>query len=365
VIPISRPELPPLDRYVELLRDIWDQRMLSNFGKYARLFEQRAQAELGTPRVRAVASCDLGLVIALAALDLPAGAQAIVPSFTFNSTINAIIWNRLTPVFADIEPGRLTLDPAEVGRLARRGSTVVVGTHVFGNPCDHDAIRAAAGPGIPIVYDAAHAYGTRYRGRAAGTLGDLEVFSFSGTKPVTSAEGGLVTAASDELVPRIEYLRAYGFQTDYESQVVGINGKISELNAALGALTIETIGAAIARRQETATRYRRGLSGLPGLEFQHVDERDRSTYKDFAILCGHGRDGLERRLAAAGIQTKRYFRPTHTMRAYQRFGGRALPRTEDVADRILCLPIFNEIGDAEVDEVIDQVLAHFRSTPAA
>jgi dTDP-4-amino-4,6-dideoxygalactose transaminase len=364
VIPICRPELPPLERYVELLRDIWDLHMLSNFGKYARLFEQRAQAQLGTPRVRAVASCDIGLVIALAALDLPAGGEAIVPSFTFNSTINAIVWNRLTPVFADIDPGRLTLDPAEVERLTGRGTAVVVGTHVFGNPCDHDALRAA-GPGIPIVYDAAHAFGTRYRGRAAGTLGDAEVFSFSGTKLVTSAEGGLVAVMRDDLVPRIEYLRAYGFQTDYESHVVGINGKISELNAALGALTIETVGAAVDRRQEIAARYRRGLSGLPGVGFQQVDERDRSTYKDFAILCDHGRDGLERRLAAAGIQTKRYFRPTHTMRAYRHFGGRPLPRTEDVADRILCLPIFNEISDAEVDEVIGHVRAHFRSPPAA
>jgi dTDP-4-amino-4,6-dideoxygalactose transaminase len=365
VIPISRPQLPPLERYVELLRDIWDQRMLSNFGKYARLFEQRAQAELGTPRVRAVASCDIGLMIALAALELPAGAEAIVPSFTFNSTINAIVWNRLTPVFADIEPGRLTLDPTDVERLAGRGAAVVVGTHVFGNPCDHDAIRAAAGPAVSIVYDAAHAYGTRYRGRAAGTLGDAEVFSFSGTKPVTSAEGGLVAVARDELVLRIEYLRAYGFQTDYESRVVGINGKISELNAALGALTIETVGAAITRRQEVAARYRRDLDGLPGIGFQQVDERDRCTYKDFAILCSYERDGLERRLAAAGIQTKRYFRPTHTMRAYRRFSDRPLPRTEDVADRILCLPIFNEITDAEVDEVIGHVRAHFRSTPAA
>jgi len=226
---------------VELLRDIWDLHMLSNFGKYARLFEQRAQAQLGTPRVRAVASCDIGLVIALAALDLPAGGEAIVPSFTFNSTINAIVWNRLTPVFADIDPWRLTLDPAEVERLTGPGTAVVVGTHVFGNPCDHDAIRAAAGPGIPVVYDAAHAFGTRYRGRAAGTLGDAEVFSFSGTKLVTSAEGGLVAVTRDDLVTRIEYLRAYGFQTDYESHVVGINGKISELNAALGALTIETL----------------------------------------------------------------------------------------------------------------------------
>jgi len=366
MIPICRPELPPLERYVELLRDIWDTRMLSNFGRYARRFEATAQAYLGTPRVRAVASCDLGLMIGLAALDLPAGGEAIVPAFTFNSTINAILWNRLTPVFADVDPQRLTLDPAEVGALAGPRTAVVVGTHVFGNPCDHDAIRAAAGSArLPVVYDAAHAYGSRYRGRPAGTLGDLEVFSFSGTKLVTSAEGGLVAAARDDLVTRLEYLRAYGFQTDYESHVVGINAKISEPNAALGALTMETVERAVARRQEIVRRYRQALAGLPDVSFQAVDERDRSTFKDFAILCARGRDGLMRALEAAGIQTKRYFRPAHTMRAYRRYATRALPATDAVYDRILCLPIYNELSDAEIDEVAGRVRAYYRSAPGA
>jgi len=366
VIPICRPELPPLERYVELLRDIWDTRMLSNFGKYACRFESQAQAYLGTPRVRSVASCDLGLMIGLAALDLPAGGEAIVPAFTFNSTVNAILWNRLTPVFADIDPHRLTLDPAEVAALLSPRTAVVVGTHVFGNPCDHDAIRAATGrPGLPIVYDAAHAFGSRYRGRPAGTLGDLEVFSFSGTKLVTSAEGGLVAASRDDLVTRLEYLRAYGFQTDYESHVVGINAKISEPNAALGVLTMETVERAVARRQEIVRRYRDALGGIAEVSVQQVDERDRSTFKDFAILCAHGRDGLMQRLEATGIQTKRYFRPAHTMRAYRRFATRALPRTDAVYDRILCLPIFNELRDAEIDEVADRVSAYFRSAPAA
>lgn len=337
--------------------------MLSNFGTYAKRFEAAAQTYLDTPRVRAVASCDLGLVIALAALDLPPGAEAIVPSFTFNSTVNAILWNRLTPVFADLEPERLTIDPGEVRALVGPRTAVIVGTHVFGNPCDHDAIRAAAGPGLPIVYDAAHAYGSRYRGRPAGTLGDVEVFSFSGTKLVTSAEGGLIAAARDDIVSRVEYLRAYGFQGDYESHLVGLNGKISELHAALGVLTLESAEESVRRRQQSVSRYRQALGDLPDLSLQSVDERDRCTYKDFAILCAHGRDALEQRLGAAGIQTKRYFRPAHAMQAYRRYATRPLPRTEQVYERILCLPIFNEIRDAEVDEVSDRVRAHFRSPP--
>ncbi len=362
MIPICRPELPPLERYVELLRDIWDSHMLSNFGKYAQRFEGYAQTYLGTQRVRALANCDLGLMIGLAALDLPQDGEAIVPSFTFNSTVNAVRWNHLSPVFADIDPERLTVDPLDVERLVGPRTAVVVATHVFGNPCDHDALRAVAGSKIPIVYDAAHAFGSRYRGRPVGTLGDIEVFSFSGTKVTTSAEGGLIAAVSDALIKRLEYFRSYGFQSDYESRVVGLNAKMSELNAALGALAIEMVEPAVERRQAIVARYREALSRLPVLGFQSVDARDRSTHKDFCVLCERQavRDRLEQSLTAAGIQTKRYFRPAHKMEAFRRFATRSLPRTEDVAGRILCLPIFNEITESELDEVTGRVTAQLQ-----
>jgi len=364
VIPIMRPELPPLEDYVALLRRVWETRMLSNFATFAQLFEQRAQAQLGTPRVRAVVNGDVGLVLALAALDLPAGAEAVVPSFTFNSTVNAILWNKLVPVFADIDPRTLTMPASEIARLAGPRTAVVVATHTFGNPCDADAIRDAAGSGPRIVYDAAHAFGSRYRGRPAGTLGDAEVFSFSGTKLVTSAEGGLVAANADAVIERLEYLRGYGFLGDYETRWPGLNGKMSELHAALGTLTIETVEAAVAKRQSIAARYREQLGDLAALSFQHIDPRDRTTYKDFALLCAEDRDGLEARLNAAGVQTKRYFRPAHTMRAYRGYARGALPATESVYARILCVPIYNDLAPADQERVTDLVRAHYRGPRA-
>lgn len=356
-----RPELPPLERYVELLRRIWDAKMLSNFGPLAREFEATAQSYLHNPHVRAIASADLGLMTAIAALDLPEGSEAIVTSFTFNSTVNAILWNGLTPVFAEIDPDTLTIDPADVAGLITPRTSLVLGTHVFGNPCDDDALRAAVGV-VPIVYDAAHAYGTHYRGRPSGggSLGTFEVFSFSGTKLVTSAEGGLVSTGDPALAAKMEYLRAYGFQSDYESHLVGLNGKISELNAALGVLTLGTVERAVARRQAIVARYRAALAGASGIGFQRVDPRDRSTHKDFAILCADGaqRDRIEAALTAEQIQTKRYFRPAHAMRAYRRWATRPLPRTDDVYARILCLPIFNELPDADVDRIAALVRTH-------
>lgn len=354
MIPIMRPELPPLERYVELLKRVWDSHMLSNFGPLAREFEAKAQSYLGNPNVRAIATGDIGLIASIAALDIPEGSEAILPSFTFNSTPNAVLWNRLVPVFADIDPRTLNVAPADIARRITPKTRLIMATHVFGNPCDVDAIRAAA-PKLPLVIDAAHGYGTRYRGRSSGcgALAEFEVYSFSGTKLVTSAEGGLVAASTPALARAIDYRRAYGFQGDYESHAVGLNGKLSELNAALGVLTMENVERAIARRTAIVAQYREELQGVPGLAYQDVDARDRCTFKDFAILFPSPgmRDRVEAALTAAQIQTKRYFRPAHGMRAFARFASGALPETESVYARILCVPIFNELPSSDVSRI--------------
>src|SRR5512141_705740 len=161
-LPIARPALPELDEYVELLREIWRTRALSNFGSYARLFEERVQQFTGNPWCRAVASADLGLVLGLAALELPEGRECLVPSFTFNSTINAILWNRLRPVFVDVDRCSLNADPADVRRRLSPRTCAVVATHVFGAPAEvAELVSACAGRELPLVFDAAHAFGSQ------------------------------------------------------------------------------------------------------------------------------------------------------------------------------------------------------------
>ena len=200
MLPVSRPSLPPLDRFVELLEDIWKSRMLSNFGKYARRFERTAQEYLGNPRTRAVVNCDIGLLLSVAALALPEGSECLVQSFTFNSTINAILWNRLTPVFVDIDPRTLNVDCDDLERRITPATRAIVVTHIFGSPlADRPASsRSPAGaacgssstPPTPTARPIADS-ASAIRG-----LGDFQVFSFSGTKPLTSAEGGLVSIAT-------------------------------------------------------------------------------------------------------------------------------------------------------------------------
>jgi dTDP-4-amino-4,6-dideoxygalactose transaminase len=352
MIPITRPELPSIDAYTALLREVWDSRMLSNFGPLATQLEAQTTAYLGVP-TRVVVSGDIGLTLTIAALDLPRGSACLVPSFTFNSTINAALWNGLRPVFVDIDSQSLTMDPADARAAAATEGDVslILATHVFGNPADADGFTALATDiGARLVFDAAHGYGSIRGTSHVGTLGDAEVFSLSGTKPVTSGEGGIIASRDEELLDRIKLLRGYGFFGDYNSKLVGLNGKMSELHAALGLLAMARIEEALANRERLLALYHERLDALPGLTFQAVRDVDRSTFKDFAILFENGpaRDRVEAALSAADVQTKRYFRPCHGMDAYRRYDMRPLPNTNDVHARILCVPLFEGLTEPEI-----------------
>ncbi len=359
MIPITRPDLPDLDDYVSLLREIWSSRMLSNFGDFAKRLEGLATEYLGVPTM-VVSSGDIGLTIAIAALQLPPDSTALVPSFTFNSTVNALLWNRLRPVFVDIDPVSLNMDPVATKHAAERfGPQLIVATHVFGNPADTDALtRIAEGAGAALLFDAAHGYGSLKNGVHVGNFGHAEVFSLSGTKPVTSAEGGLISSHDADFLGRVAYLRAYGFQGDYNSRYAGLNGKMSELHAALGVLTLARIEDVLDIRRNLVSRYQARFAGSRDVAVQPVAAADRSTRKDLAVLFASGylRDAAEDRLVAAGIQVKRYFRPCHQMDAYARYAHGVLPVTEDVHSRILCLPLFQSLPLDEIDRISDVVL---------
>ncbi len=352
-IPITRPWLPPFSEYARLLEGVWSSKMLSNFGPLAVRLENQSQEYLGARYLLSASSGDVALTLAVKALGLPANSRILVPSFTFNSTINAVIWNGHRPVFVDIDPETLNMDPRAAADQAE-GAAAILATHVFGNPADVDALSLLAlEADIPLLFDAAHGYGSMHTRRHVGTFGSAEVFSLSGTKPVTSAEGGLIATSDPELANRFRYLRAYGFQNDYVSHYVGLNGKLSELHAALGLLSMARIEEAVATRHRHVAAYRARLGTLLDVGFQKIATRDRSTYKDFALLFREGstRNRVEAALADRGIQTKRYFRPCHEMPAYREYSERPLPVTESTYARILCIPLFEEMTDIQRDLV--------------
>ena len=352
MIPIARPWLPPLEEYVRLLEEIWHSRMLSNFGELSQRLERAAEAYLGAHHVLATSSGDAGLIITLRALDLPEGAPCFMSDFTFNSTINAALWNRLRPVLVDIDRSTLNLSPGALEGCMERNPQpgVVLATHVFGNPCDTGALKqAASAHGSYLVFDAAHGYGSRRDGRHVGTFGDAEVFSLSGTKPVTTAEGGLISTPHGWLAGRVRFLRAYGFQSDYISEYVGINAKLSELHAALGLLTLPEIEVATRRRHEIRALYLQELEGIAS--GQGVRSEDRSTFKDVVLNLGSSRADVESALTQADIQAKRYFVPLHTMDIYSAYGEGPYINSDHAYAETLCVPAFTEISDETVKQI--------------
>jgi dTDP-4-amino-4,6-dideoxygalactose transaminase len=358
-IPVFQPDLPPSHKMSDAYAKICESKIVSNFGQFTQQFENIAKEYLGNDNVIAVNSCDSGLIMTIAALDLPKGSTVLLPSFTFTSTVNAVVWNGLNPVFVDIDSDTFNIDVKDLERkVLQYKPTLIMATHIFGNPCELQQINQIAFDNhTPIIYDAAHAYGSKYA--YLYKVGDIygqevaHVYSFSGTKLVTCGEGGLIST-TPEMAEKIKYLRGYGFIGDYNARYTGLNGKISELNAAMGCLTLPTIEDAIKRRYEIVEQYKNILGDK--LKYQKIAYGDRTTYKDFAVLFENKeqRDKVRQHLEENGIQTKIYFYPLHMTDRYK--NGQVLPNTEKVYDIILCLPIFSAIKQSEIEEVCVRIL---------
>jgi dTDP-4-amino-4,6-dideoxygalactose transaminase len=362
LVPITRPLLPPVERFHEIIADIFESRMLSNFSKYTQLLEKRAAMVLDHPDPKSVSSCDIGLTLAWKALQCPPG-EVIVPSFTFCSTVNALAWNNHEPVFAEVDPETYCIDVEDARRLITPRTVGLCGVHVFGLPAAIEPLQQLATEhGLAMVFDAAHGLGGRYQGAALGSFGDASAFSMSGTKLVTSGEGGLVTFRDPDAADRFSYLRVYGFKGDYNCRYVGLNGKLSELNAALGWLSLDLYDGAVARRQAQVEHYKHALAGCADIEWQTTSSQSEHGYKDLALRFRkpEQRVAVETALAASGVMTKRYFFPVHRMDAYRQHSTRALRVTDELHDRLLCVPIYHDLSFEQIDQIVAVILAQFR-----
>jgi dTDP-4-amino-4,6-dideoxygalactose transaminase len=356
-LPLARPAIADPAAVAEATAAILASGVLTN-GPTVRRLEERAAEYLGVRHCVAVASCTAGLMLVLRASGL--SGDVVLPSFTFSASAHAVAWNGLRPVFADIRPDDLLLDPDAVARSAGVRTSAILATHTYGTPCDTEALGALARRnGIRLFFDAAHAFGSRRGPSMVGGFGDAEVFSLSPTKVLIAAEGGIIATNDDTLADRCRMGRDYGNPGDYDTRFVGLNARMSELHAATGLASFADLEERIARRNHLAERYRKALGDLPGIEFPTVAEGDRSTYKDFTILVDAERFGMDaaalaKALAAEGVQTRRYYAPpVHRQRAYRWVGpaNGALPETDRAAARVLTLPLWTGMADDQVDRV--------------
>jgi len=364
-LPLARPSVPDPAAVGSVVERVLTSGVMTN-GPLVRELELRAAEYLGVRHCVAVASCTAGLMLVLRAADL--AGDVVVPSFTFAATAHAVAWNGLRPVFADVHPETLTLDPGSVSRALGVRTSAILATHVYGTPCDVEALEALARTnGVRLFFDAAHAFGSRYRGVNVGGFGDAEVFSLSPTKILVAAEGGIIATDDDVLAERCRIGRDYGNPGDYDCRFVGLNARMSELHAAVALDSLGGIEERIDRRNRLAGLYRRCLAEAPGIGFPSVAPGDRSTFKDLTVLVdpdgfGMDADALAVALSAEGVETRRYYSPpVHRMRAYAGSNGTPpLPWTERASAQALALPLWTGMAGDLVERVAEAIRRIFR-----
>ncbi len=358
-LPITRPTLPSFDELASPLRETVEKGLLSNVGINVRKLEEEIEINLEVENAIAVSSCTLGLILALKCLGLKG--EVIVPSFTFSATVHSLIWNNLTPVFADCDPETYNMDVEQVESLITPQTSAILAVYIFGNPPDIEGLeKIAFQRGLRLVFDSAHGLGSLYKGKPPGSFGDVESFSMTPTKLVVAGEGGMVTTSDDELAERVRMGRNYGDPGNYDCEFVGLNARMPEWNAILALKSLEMLEENASRRNELVKMYKDRLSKVPGISFQKIGKGCRSSFKDFSLYIDANKFGLNRdELAVAlkkeRIQTRKYFYPPiHWQRAYKEYYDSyrgKLPVTERVSQNLLSIPLYSHMPEEEVEKV--------------
>lgn len=373
---VGRPNLGNRQRLLERIGEMLDRQWLTNDGPLVQEFERSVANLVGARHCVAMCNGTVALEIAIRALGLTG--EVLVPSYTFIATAHALQWQEITPVFCDITPCRHHLDPARLEERITPRTTGIIGVHLWGRPCEIDAILEIADRHrLAVLFDAAHALGCSYRGKKIGGFGRAEMFSFHATKFVNSFEGGVITTNDDELAQKMRLMRNFGF-AGYDNVIyLGTNGKMSEISAAMGLTSLESMEEYIATNRRNHAACREGLAGLPGIRLLEYDAAEDPNYQ-YAVVeideaeAGLARDALIAVLHAENVLARRYFYPgCHRMEPYRSQypeAGRQLPVTEQVAARVVVLPTGTSVGPAEIAticRIVRQALSQAEAVRAA
>jgi len=366
---VGRPNIGDRDRFLARVSDILDHRWLTNHGPYVREFEQRISDRLGVKHCIAMCNATIALEIVIRALEMTG--EVIVPSFTFVATAHALQWQAITPVFCDVDPATHNIDPQRIEQLITPRTTGIIGVHVWGRPCAIEALsEIAQSHELELVFDAAHAFGCSYHGKAIGSFGRAEVLSFHATKFLNSFEGGAIVTNDDALAARIRLMKNFGFAGYDDVDYVGTNGKMSEVSAAMGLTSLESMDEFIATNRRNYAEYQRVLADLPGILLIAYDGNEHCNYQYIVLevdqaTAGLSRDLLMRILWAENVLARRYFHPgCHRMEPYRSFypnAGLLLAETEKLTDRVLSLPNGTATTPddiAKIGELVHIAVAH-------
>ena len=364
IITVTSPLLPNLDEFTDSLKEIWESKWITNNGQFHQKLEAALAEYLKVPYVSLFTNGTLPLLTALQALRITG--EVITTPYSFVATTHALWWNGIKPVFVDIDPSTGNIDPQKIEAAITPRTTAILPVHVYGKPCDTEAIQAIADKyGLKVIYDAAHAFGVEVNGESLLNAGDMSTLSFHATKVFNTIEGGAMVMHDEKTKQRIDYLKNFGFANEVEVVGPGINSKMDEIRSAYGLLNLKQVDAAIAARQKVALAYRNALRDVDGISFWDDMPGVRHNYSYFPIFVdaekyGMTRDELYMKMKDQGIWGRRYFYPLisefSTYRGLESSRPENLPNAHMMADTVICLPMHHALREEEINRIIDCII---------
>lgn len=357
-IPVTKPFLPDLNEFIPYLEEIWDNQWLTNNGPFHQQLEKALCEYLNVEHISLFNNATIALITALRALKI--SGEVITTPYSFVATSHSILWNGLTPVFVDIDPETFNIDPQKIEKAITSNTTAIMPVHCYGNPCNVDAIdKIAKKHNLKVIYDAAHAFGINYHEKSILSYGDLSILSFHATKVFNTFEGGAIISPDLKTKQHIDLLKNFGFANETSVTELGINGKMSEINAAFGLLQLKHIDSAIEKRRKINLFYKESLKNTLGIKVPSLNSKGNSNFSYFPIIVEQGyklsRDELYEKLKENDILSRRYFFPLISdMAMYNTLPSAApanLPHAKEISEGVLCIPIYYDL-DIETQKKI-------------
>jgi len=359
---VTRPMLAALEDYMPYFKEIWDSRILTNGAAKHEALELALAKTLEVPNLKLFNNGTIALLVALRALDITG--EVITTPFTFPATPHSLAWNGITPVFCDIDADTMCIDPAKIEALITEKTTAIMGVHVYGMPCDVDRIQKIADKHkLKVIYDAAHAFKTTVRGNGIGNFGDISMFSFHATKLFHTLEGGALTFADSALAKKVDMLKNFGLQNPIDVSLVGINGKMNELQAAVGLVNLKLVEEERRKRAAIRVAYAKGLSGIKGIGLFKIPENVTDSLQYIVIRVGteYGitSNELQKAFNAYNVFPRRYFYPLCTdYPCYNHLPPRHVNTARQAAEEVLCLPLYGALTLSDVECITDMIRFH-------
>ena len=361
---VTQPFLPPLSEFLPYLEQIWSNKLLTNGGPFHQQLEEKLCEYLGVEHVALFTNATIALVTALQSLRVTG--EVITTPYSFVATSHSLLWNGIRPVFVDVDPDSLNIDPKKIESAITPQTTAILAVHCYGHPCDVESIQKIADTyNLRVIYDAAHAFGVKCHCGSVLRHGDVSVLSFHATKVFNTFEGGAIICPDVKTKIRIDKLKNFGYDGETSVVATGINGKMSEFNAALGLLQLKHVDQVVKARQEIDFAYRKGLAGVKGIYCLGGTGEIVANYAYFPILINDeyalGRDGLYEKMKENGVHPRRYFYPLISEFPMYReltSSHRAnLPVATEAASQVLCLPIYPDLALEKVEEICNFIKA--------